>query len=137
MLNATGVLGYVRGKNQTTGDNLYNIMPLNLKLALIQKVGNWGNRLEVQLVDAKSNISSVRNEVKTSGYGLMNLRTSYDMGKVRIDAGIDNLFNQLYSLPLGGAYTGQGKTMSTNEIPYGVAVPGMGRSLSTSLTIKF
>jgi len=136
-LNATGVLGYVRGKNQTTGDNLYNIMPLNLKLALIQKVGNWGNRLEVQLVDAKSNISSVRNEVKTSGYGLMNLRASYDLGKVRIDAGIDNLFNQLYSLPLGGAYTGQGTTMSTNGIPYGVAVPGMGRSLSTSLTVKF
>ena len=38
---------------------------------------------------------------------------------------------------LGGAYTGQGMTMSTNGIPWGIAVPGMGRSLYAGLTVKF
>ena len=36
---ATGLLNYVRGENQTTGDNLYNIMPLNTKLALVHRRG--------------------------------------------------------------------------------------------------
>ena len=36
---ATGVLNVVRGENRTTGDNLYNIMPVNAKLAVIHKVG--------------------------------------------------------------------------------------------------
>jgi hypothetical protein len=35
-------------------------------------------------------------------------------------------------MPLGGAYVGQGTTMSTNGIPWGVAVPGMGRSIYAS-----
>ena len=35
----TGLLNYVRGENRTTGDNLYNIMPLNAKLAVVQTPG--------------------------------------------------------------------------------------------------
>ena len=50
---------------------------------------------------------------------------------------VDNLFDKFYSLPLGGAYTGQGSTMMLNGIPWGIAVPGMGRSIYTGLTFKF
>jgi iron complex outermembrane receptor protein len=66
---------------------------------------------------ARNDTSEVRNEIKTAGYGLTNLRTSYSWKQVRVDFGVENLFDKFYYLPTGGAYTGQGTTMSTNGIP--------------------
>jgi len=137
-ITAKAVLSYTRGENLTTGDNLYNIMPLNTRLSLEQRTGSWSNSAELQLVEAKTDVSQLRNEIKTGGYSLFNLRSSYELNqKIRIDFGIDNLFNKFYSLPLGGVYVGQGSTMSINGIPYGIAVAGMGRSIYTGMTMKF
>lgn len=132
-----GLLNYTNGKNRDTGDDLYNIMPLNAKLTLTQKRGGWDNGVELLMVKAKNNISDVRNEIKTSGYGLVNLRGSYTWKQARVDFGVENLFDKLYYLPTGGAYTGQGMTMGFNMIPWGIAVPGMGRSLYTGLSYTF
>jgi iron complex outermembrane receptor protein len=135
--NASGVLNYVNGKNRTTGDDLYNIMPLNTKLAVAQKIGLWSNSVELQLVKRKNNVSDVRQEMQTGGYGLLNLRASYEWKQARFDLGVENLFDKFYSLPLGGAYTGQGATMSLNTVPWGIPVPGMGRSVYAGATLKF
>ena len=135
--SGTGLLNYVRGENRTTGDDLYNIMPLNLKLAVVQRVNGWTNTAEVQLVAAKTHISQVRNEIRTGGYGLFNLRSSYEWKEARLDIGIENVFNRHYALPLGGAYVGQGASMTSNGIPWGVAVPGMGRSINVALNAHF
>lgn len=134
---ATGMLNYVNGENRTTGDNLYNIMPLNAKLAVVQSLGNWTNTAEAQWVDAKTDVSKVRNELKTAGYGLLNLRSSYAWKQARFDVGIENVFNKFYNLPLGGAYAGQGTTMSGTGVAWGVPVPGMGRSIYAGVTVKF
>jgi len=134
---ATGVLNYARGENRTTGDNLYNIMPLNAKLAIVNRLGNLTSTVEGQFVDAKTEVSQVRNEVKTPAYGLLNLRASYAWKKVRLDAGVENALNKFYSLPMGGAYVGQGATMSGNAIPWGVPVPGYGRSFYVAMTVTF
>jgi len=133
----TGLVNYVRGKNQTTGDNLYNIMPLNLKLAVTQHLGGWSNSAEFQAVAAKSRLSQVRNEVPTDSYQLFNLRSSYEWKQARLDFAIENVFNRFYSMPLGGAYVGQGNTMALNGIPWGVPVPGMGRSINVALNVHF
>jgi len=134
-----GVLGYVRGKNRTTGDNLYNIMPLNARLALEHRLGNWSNTLEEVLVSGKDEVSQARYEMPTKGYGLLNLRSSVEWKHLRLDVGVENLFNQVYAHPLGGAYIGQGTTMSLNGAgaPYGVTVPGMGRSFYAEINLKF
>ncbi len=136
---ATGLLNAVRGRTTGgAGDDLYNIMPPNAKLAIVHRMGNWSNTVEGQFVDAKTNVSQIRNELKTPGYGLLNLRSSYVWKQVRIDLGIENVFNKLYSAPLGGAYVGQGTTMPpTGGAPYGTAVPGMGRSIYAGLNVKF
>jgi iron complex outermembrane receptor protein len=131
---ASGIVNYTRGENQDTDDNLYNIMPLNAKLALTQLWGRWSNTAEAQFVAEKDTVSAVRNEVRTPGYSLFNLRSSYQWKQVRLDVGIENLFDKNYALPLGGAYLGQGTTMSINPPPgifpqWGTAVPGMGRSI--------
>ena len=135
--DATAQLSYTRGENLTTGDNLYNIMPLNGKLALVNKLGQWTSTAEWQAVRAKTEVSAVRNEAKTPGYSLFNLRTRYENKQFSVDVGIDNVFNRFYTLPLGGAYTGQGATMGINSIAWGVGVPGPARSLYTAFNYKF
>jgi len=134
---ATGILNYVRGKNKSTGDNLYNMMPLNVKLAVVQQLDNWTNTVEVELVDDKSNVSDTRNEVKTSSYGVMNLRSSYKWKKVSVNVGVENLFDKFYNDPLGGVYFGQGKTMSGTGVDWGLSVPGMGRSIYAGVNYQF
>ncbi|MBK9573148.1 MAG: TonB-dependent receptor [Rhodoferax sp.] len=132
-----GLLNLSSGKNRDTGDELYNIMPPNAKLTVTHKLGAWDSGLELVMVKAKDKVSDVRNEVKTPGYGLMNLRASYNWKQARVDVGIDNLLDKFYRLPLGGAYVGQDRTMGINSVPWGVAVAGAGRSLYAGVTVKF
>ena len=104
--------------------------------------GGWNNAAEVVLVDAKSDVSAVRNEVETPGYALLNLRGSYAWKKARLDFGVENVFDRLYYHPLGGAYVGQGITMPPNQthlgVPaWGTAVPGMGRTLYAGINVQF
>ena len=73
---------------------------------LEHKLGNWSSAAELQLVDTKNDVETVRNELQTPGYALVNLRSSYQWGQVRFDLGVENLFNQQYYSPLGGAYLG-------------------------------
>ncbi|MDP1657933.1 MAG: TonB-dependent receptor [Methylotenera sp.] len=138
-----GLLNYTRGENRDTGDDLYNIMPLNTKLTLTHNYDRWDSALELQMVKTKDNVSDMRNEIKTPGYSLVNLRSSYNWKLARLDFGIENLFDKAYYLPLGGAYVGQGTTMTTALVPtgsvplWGTAVPSMGRSVNVGLTLKY
>jgi len=136
-----GLLNYTRATNEDTGGNLYNIMPLNAKLIVTQKMGGWNNSLELVAVKAKTDVSAMRNEIKTPGYSLVHLRTSYSWKTVRLDFGVENLFDKFYYLPTGGAYVGQGTTMSNPALPnypqWGTAVPGMGRSIYVGVNVKF
>jgi iron complex outermembrane receptor protein len=138
-----GLLNYTNGKNTDTDDGLYNIMPLNAKLTLTHQYGGWDNGVELVMVRGKNDGSDVRNEIETSGYNLVNLRGSYSWKQVRVDFGIENLFDREYYLPLGGAYAGQGRTMSINPpntdgmFAWGTAVPGQGRSLYAGVNYKF
>jgi len=133
---ASGLLSYVRGKNTKTDDDLYNIMPLNAKLSVEHKLGSWKNNLEVKLVSAKDRVQAIRKENQTAGYSLVNFYTSYDWKRVRLDLGVENIFDKAYDDPLGGAYLGQGATMGTGVIQ-GVQVPGMGRSVNMGLTLYY
>ena len=137
-----GQLNYTHGKNLTTGDGLYNIMPLQAKLTLTQAQGAWQNALEWTAVRGKRRVSGVRNEVLTPGYGLLNARAAYVGKSMRIDFGIENVLNQAYAQPLGGAYLGQGATMGSNKEVggnsiWGTAVPGMGRSAYVGFSLDF
>jgi iron complex outermembrane receptor protein len=142
-LGLKGLLNYTDGKNLDTGDGLYNVMPLNAKLALTHKLGGWDNAIELVMVKGKNDSSAVRNEIDTPGYSLLNLRGSYSWKQVRLDFGVENLFDKLYYLPNGGAYVGQGTTMTATPAPtgsvpaWGTAVPGQGRSIYAGLNVKF
>ncbi len=136
-----GLLNLTRGKNLETGDGLIHIMPANAKLTLTQQQGGWSNSAELVMVKAKTHVSTMRNEVTTPGYALVNLRGSYSWGDVRLDFGVENLFDTFHYLPTGGAYVGQGTTMSNPALPnypqWGTAVPGMGRTLYAGVNVTF
>jgi iron complex outermembrane receptor protein len=112
-------------------------MPLNGRFTLTHQKAGWDNAVEWVVVDSKKDGSDVRNEIDTSGYSLLNLRSSHSWNQVRLDLGVENLFDRSYALPTGGAYTGQGRTMSINGIPWGIAVPGMGRSAYIGINVQF
>ena len=135
--NIRAIASYVRGENDSTGDNLYNIMPLTATFSLEHNRRDWASVVEWQLVSDKNQTSEVRNEVPTAGYGLVNLRTSYTWRHLRMDLGLENALDKGYDLPLGGAYVGQGQTMSPTGVPWGVPVPGMGRSIYMGLSYTF
>lgn len=135
-----GLLNYTHGENRATGDNLYNIMPLNGKITLTHNYQAWDNAVELVMVKDKDRTSDARNEIQTKGYSLLNLRSSYNWKQARLDLAVENLFDKQYALPLGGASLGQGNTMSlnpTSPLGWGTAVPGMGRSVNVGLTLKY
>ncbi|MBW7831679.1 MAG: TonB-dependent receptor [Simplicispira suum] len=136
-LQLDGALSQTWARNRDTGDGLYNTMPLHARLALTQQRGAWSSTAEVLLVAAKTRVSAERNELATTGYGLLNLRSSYQWQNWRLDLGIDNLLDRYYAHPQGGAYVGQGATMGGTAVPWGISVPGMGRSFKLGLSMQF
>lgn len=135
-VDAKGVINYVRGKNKTTHDDLYNIMPLNATLTLEHRFGGWTNSLQAILVSRKDQVQAIRNEIETAGFGLLNVFSSFDWKHARVDFAITNLLDKGYANPLGGAYLGQGATMGTGVL-HGTQVPGMGRSVNVGLTLVY
>lgn len=125
-------IGYVHGE-RTDGGALYHIMPLNAKLELTHRLGGWSSGIELVAVDDKERIDLNRNEPMTPGYALVNLRTGYEWSNVRIDLGIDNLFDRAYYPPLGGMDYADYKALGGRIGP----VPGIGRSFNAGVTVKF
>jgi len=130
----TGTLGSVRGENLDTDQNLYRLMPFHGDISLQHERGGWSGALSLKVVDAKTRVDGVRNELPTAGFALLNLRGGYrwklaDTASVRLDAGIENLANRQYNLPLGGRYWVDPNGTSS--------VPGLGRSLLTGLSFAF
>ena len=56
---------------------------------------------------------------------------------MRVDFGVENLFDKFYYLPTGGAYLGQGSTMQIGGVDWGTAVPGIGRSIYAGVNVTF
>ncbi|MGZ4959566.1 MAG: TonB-dependent receptor domain-containing protein [Methylomonas sp.] len=135
------VMSYVRGERMD-GGNLYHMMPFNMKLSLDHRLHDWQSAIEMQFVDGKSDVQSIRNETTTPSYILLNARTGYEWNKtVRLDIGLDNVLDKQYYHPLAGAYLGGGWGMSPTNAAFtpawGNNVPGMGRSAFVGLSIKY
>ncbi|MFS1703586.1 TonB-dependent receptor plug domain-containing protein [Alteromonas sp. AMM-1] len=132
-----GIVSITRAENTETDSGLYQTLPLHGNLAINHVSGPWQTQITWEFAAAKTNISEVRNEIETAGYGLLGLQTGYVTEQFRVDLGVENLLDKFYFDPTAGTYTGQGMTMSMNGIPFGIGVPGMGRSAFISGTLYF
>jgi len=132
-----GTLSFIDAENTDTGAGLYNIVPMQGRLALSHTLAGWDNSLEYVFAGDKDEVSQIRNEATTGDYAIVNLRLSHTWEALRLDMGVENLLDEFYFLPAGGTYVAQGMTMSINGIPFGVGVPGMGRSLYAGASYSF
>jgi len=133
----SGKLGWIHGETIGAGasNGIYHLMPVNATLALGHKLGGWSSAAELQLVGGKDSVDNLRNEPVTPGYALVNLKTGYEWKNLRVDFGIENLFNTRYYLPLGGVDYGDYKAdVKTGPI---ATLLGPGRSFNVGLTAKF
>ncbi len=131
------IMSYVRGK-RSDGDNLYHMMPFNFTWGLNHRLGGWQSTFNMQFVDAKDDVQEVRNELKTSSYILLNLKTSYQWEFVTVDFGVDNILDHQYYYPLSGVYIGDqnAMTLSSSE-PKTQNLPGQGRSIYVGVTLEY
>jgi iron complex outermembrane receptor protein len=135
-------MSYVRGERVNSG-NLYHMMPFNLKLGLDHQLAGWRSGLEMQYVDAKTDVQAIRGELKTPGYILLNLKTSYQWKKLTLTVGVDNLLDKQYYNPLGGAYLGNmyamsiGSPMANMGGGVNTNLPAMGRSVFVGATLAY
>ena len=104
-------------------------MPLDARVSLTHVKGNWTSAFSAQGVGAKTHVQAARVELATKGYVLLNVRSGYQFRAFRVDAGIDNLADRRYTMPLGGRYWIGDTTGATG-------VPGMGRTLYISVGAK-
>jgi iron complex outermembrane receptor protein len=147
--SVAGMINYTNGRVISLDAGLYNVMPFNGKLALIHKLGQWQGAAEFVGASGKEDVSDQRNEIRTPGYGLLNLRGAYAWNNIHLNFGVENVLDRLYYLPLGGAYTGGGATMSFNkeagnvvtgggsQSSWGTAVAGPGRTFYVGLKMDF
>lgn len=132
-------MSYVRGERMD-GGNLYHMMPFNMKVSLDHRLHDWQSAIEMQFVDGKEHVQAIRNETTTPAYILLNARTGYEWGPVRLDVGLDNVLDKHYYHPLAGAYLGDRFGMNptaANQAPWGRNIPGLGRSAFVGVTIKY
>ena len=131
----SGVGAWVRGTRTDTGNGLYQMMPINLRLSLDEEWKGLVAGMGMEAVDRKSRLDPNRIEQATPGYTLFNLHASYRRGFLEANAGADNLFNRLYELPLGGLnYDAWAASMYMNPI---LPLTGRGRSAHFALTARF
>ncbi|MBV1774257.1 TonB-dependent receptor [Burkholderiaceae bacterium DAT-1] len=138
--SAMGTVGFdlridlTRGKRDDSGD-LYHIMPANMRLAITQTAGDWHNHVEWQLVAQKDHVDARRFEDKTAGYGLLNVGTEYAASKdTTLIAGVRNLLDRNYALPLGGSNLAGLKMNPAEGLN---SLRGQGRSIDLGLRIRF
>jgi iron complex outermembrane receptor protein len=129
-LSASGA--WLHGSRTDSNTPLYQMMPLNLRLAFDEEIKGLSAGFSSEMVDSKSRLDPNRMELRTPGYALFNLHAAYKCKYVQGGLRVDNLFNHLYEMPLGGnnidIYSATG-----NMTP----VTGRGRSASFSLTARF
>ncbi|HEX5330698.1 TonB-dependent receptor [Sulfuricurvum sp.] len=126
-----GTLSYTRGFRDN-GGSLYHMMPLHAKVSLDRVSGAWNNGIDIETVDDKESVDTLRKEPLTPGYALVDLRTGYAWSKqFNMDFSITNLFDKSYALPLGGI-----DVVNYSKTSY-TPLQGMGRSFNAALTYKF
>lgn len=124
------VANYVRGKRRDMDDNLYRITPPNMTVGLTYETPNWSATLEGRAVAKQNKISATNTEETTGAYTLLSLYGDWQVrDNVKLSAGIENLFDDVYTDHLAG-YNRNG----FGDVPVGVRIPGAGRGVFIRLS---
>ncbi len=127
----SGGLGYVRGRDEEHGDNLYRIAPLRGRLELAWSHGRFEAALTGVLVAEQDAVSAYNGETPTPGSGLMHLRAGWNITRrVNLQVGVENLLDERYADHLGGI-----NRVAGSDVAVGERLPGHGRSGYVALQV--
>lgn len=130
----TATLSSTRGERDDSDEPLYQIMPVNSKIALEQQLGKWQNALSWQWVDGKTRVDPRRFENQTDSYSLLNFATKATWDKLTVKFAVTNLLDKYYQQPLGGVSIAQfnkDKNQGFSQLA------GQGRSLNAGISYAF
>jgi iron complex outermembrane receptor protein len=130
----SSVVSYVRGRNTDRDTNLYRIAPLRLTMEAGYQSGTWQNRLITRMAQSQKDVAiydftsvggtgPANNELTTPGYAVFDWHAQWRVSKnVKVNFGIDNLFDKLYYDHLGGI-----NRVTGGDIAVGARLPSAGR----------
>lgn len=119
-----GVASYVRAERTDIADNLYRMAPANGRLAVSWEESRWSISVEGQFIARQNHVSATNTEVPSAGYVLANISGYWLIRDgVRLDLGIENLFDTYYLEHLAGY-----NRITGSDVPLGSRLPGAGRS---------
>ncbi len=128
-----GLLGYVRGRNLDTDDNLYRLSPLKATIFTRYARGAWKAKTELEMAARQDKVAAYNGETETPGWAIVNVLGSYQLSNgLSVTAGADNLFDTRYTRHLDGINRVNGP-----DLPSGQKMPGMGRNLYLKLGYRF
>ena len=123
-LRIDGVASYVRAERTDIADNLYRMAPANGRLAVSWEESRWSISVEGQFIARQNHVSATNTEVPSAGYVLANISGYWLIRDgVRLDLGIENLFDTYYLEHLAGY-----NRITGSDVPLVSRLPGAGRS---------
>ncbi|OZA18774.1 MAG: TonB-dependent receptor [Novosphingobium sp. 17-62-19] len=132
-LRVDGVASWVQGKRRDLADNLYRMAPANGRIALTWEASRWSVSAEAQGTAAQNRVSASNGEVRSPGYVLASLYGHWIVREgLRVDAGVENLFDKLYVEHLAGY-----NRITGSDVAVGARLPGAGRSAFVRLRWAF
>jgi iron complex outermembrane receptor protein len=127
-----GSLGYTLGKNLTSNQYLLQVSPLKAAFNADYAASNSLTiRAEWQLAARQDKVAVFKNELPTSGYGILNLRGSYRLAKnVAANFGVENVGDKYYAEHTAGLNQVANSSVAVND-----RIPGLGRSAYAAIEI--
>lgn len=127
-LRLSGGLSWGRGENRTTGYPLAEMQPLRGTLSLRYDGGRYFVSVTENMASRQDRIDPLLKETETSGFAVTNLRAGYRFRAFSLTAGVNNLFDKHYYLPL--AYM-------RDPVNESVRIPETGRNWFFTASCRF
>ncbi len=121
-------ISYTRGKNDTDDTDLHEIPPFRGSIALRYDNGKYFGEIEGEFADEQTRVDEQLDEEETSGWGIANFKAGYEYKKIKLFAGVSNLFDKKYYEHL---------SYFRHPFSSGVKVPEPGRTLYVNLQYTF
>ena len=136
-LHLSMVAGYSHANRDDIDDALFRIAPEHLTTQLRWRAVLFNTPLLLnatsELVGAQNHVSSLQNEAKTSGYGLIHMGIEWEMNTMlRVSAQLRNAFDTYYTPHLSGV-----NRVANAPTAIGERLPSPGREWQVSLTYQF
>lgn len=127
-LRLEGGISYGRGENKDDHGPLAEMQPLRGVVSLRYDGGRFFVSVTENMAARQSRVDRSLHETETAGFAITNLRAGYRFKALSLAAGVNNLFDKLYYLPL--AY-------QRDPVNPSVRIPETGRNWYLTATCRF